>query len=336
MKAPKPPPLATTGIGSLPHTQLELALQHALAQTIPFLPQLPRRDPAEYMIPQALHGLPGLRYDAEGNVTIEAGAWERYGAHFNARLDETLEKSPTAFAPASTGYAAFAPFLWEIEDRALPFAKAQLAGPTTVRWAVRLDDGRRATEVPELDRAIYRLLLARALAMVHAIRERGATPIFFFDEPGLYALDVRDGRHVVHLQELRIAFSALQRAGALTGLHCCSNTAWNLVLGLGMDYLSIDVALSLAPLARFGEELRAFAHAGGRLALGIVPTNQGATYDLEELVARVLSSALEVPLSESLVTPACGLALRSIPECEAVFGDVKIARQELQRGIEAR
>jgi len=33
-----PPPLATTGIGSLPHTQLELALQQAFQVDIPLFP----------------------------------------------------------------------------------------------------------------------------------------------------------------------------------------------------------------------------------------------------------------------------------------------------------
>jgi hypothetical protein len=50
--------LPTTGIGSLPYAQLEPAMQAALRLDIPYLPQLPRRDPAEMMIPQALEGLP--------------------------------------------------------------------------------------------------------------------------------------------------------------------------------------------------------------------------------------------------------------------------------------
>jgi len=319
-----PSPLATTGIGSLPHTQLELALQQAFSLDIPYVPQLPRRDPAEYMIPQALAGLPGLRHDTEGNAAIDAAEWERGAAALGDGLNRALAGELATFA-------AWRPFLWEVESRRAPFAKAQIAGPTTARWVVTLDDGRRVEEVPDLDRAIYRILLARALSMVRAIRERGATPIFFFDEPGLYALDPKDPRHLVALQELRIAIAALKREGALAGLHCCGNTAWELLLGLGMDYLSLDVRLSLEAVLGAAPALRHFTEGGGCLALGIVPTNLGAEYDLGEVVALARAALVEIPLEKCLLSPACGLALRSIPDCERVFADLARAQQALRQ-----
>ena len=71
------PPLATSSIGSLPHTQLELALQQALLLDIPAAPQLPGRDPGEYMVPQALEGLPGLRFDDLRHTIITAPSRNR-------------------------------------------------------------------------------------------------------------------------------------------------------------------------------------------------------------------------------------------------------------------
>ena len=78
----RPPALSTFGIGSLPHTQLELALQVAFQLDIPTLPQLPRADASEYMLAQALEGLPGLRVDAEGRTTIVRDQWERDAQRF--------------------------------------------------------------------------------------------------------------------------------------------------------------------------------------------------------------------------------------------------------------
>ena len=329
---PRPSSLATTGVGSLPHTQQELALQKALAVDIPYLPQLPRHSAAEYMIPQALDGLPGLRYDADGTATVNAAVWARDGEAFNRRLDDALSGDVSAFAPSPLSQSAWQPFLWEIEHRGKVFAKAQLAGPTTLRWLVTLDDGRRVHAEPSLDRAIYRLVLARATAMARKMRECGATPILSFDEPGLYALDVKDPQHMVYLQELRLLASALRQAGALTALHCCSNTAWGALLGLGFDYLSLDVRLSLGSLLRAKLELQSFAKAGGRLMLGIVPTNADAPYDLEDLVATTAASlsGLAMPLSECILTPACGLAMRSIPETSAIFEDLRAAQRSLR------
>ena len=70
------PSFGTTGIGSLPHTQLELGLQMALQVDIPFCPQLPVGHPTELMIAEALEGLPGLSVDGEGGCTVDLAVWE--------------------------------------------------------------------------------------------------------------------------------------------------------------------------------------------------------------------------------------------------------------------
>ena len=50
----------TTGIGSLPHHNIDTALEYSFQFGLPFLPQIPIRSPWELMITQALEGLPGL------------------------------------------------------------------------------------------------------------------------------------------------------------------------------------------------------------------------------------------------------------------------------------
>ena len=67
---------AITGIGSLPHTQMELALQMALSVDVPYLPQLPAENPSELMVPAALEGLPGLHAGEDGACTVDLGGWE--------------------------------------------------------------------------------------------------------------------------------------------------------------------------------------------------------------------------------------------------------------------
>ncbi len=337
---PRPWSLATTGIGSLPHTQLEMALQQSLQLDIPFLPSLPARDPAELMIPQAADGLPGITFDREGNTTIDAATWERDARRFSAELDRALEASAhEAFEPSASSWRAWKPFLFEVENRRLRFAKAQCTGPLTAQWVLKLDDGRAISAIPELERQVYRLVLARALSMVHAIRERGATPLFFFDEPGLYALDKRNPIHLVRLQELRIAILALKKAGAIVGLHCCSNTAWDALLTLGLDVLSLDARLSLSAVLATGAAVDHFIAGGGMLSLGIVPTNVASSYDLTPLVESTLTSmrahggeaAVRRMLAQTLLTPACGLGLRSVLDAEQTFVDVKAAQAMLRR-----
>lgn len=339
------PTCATTGIGSLPHTQLELGLQAALALDIPFLPQLPVGRPSEFMIPQALEGLPGLRWDDEGMCTVDLEAWESGREDFRARLEAALASGALeAFEPSLEGCRAWRPFLWEVENRKLAFAKAQLAGPFTVRSVARTSDGRAALDVPGLDEAMFRLLLARSLAMVKALRRAGTTPLFFLDEPGLYAFERVNPRHLLAMQELRLLVVALQREGAMVGVHCCGNTDWASLLDAGLDLLSLDVRLSLDAVLDESGAFARFLDSGATLSLGIIPTDLASTYEVGELV-----DAVEVSLkaalppghefsrvgAQVLLTPACGLAMRSVVDAERVLEQLKGAQRRLREALGA-
>ena len=340
------PSCATTGIGSLPHTQLELGLQAALALDLPALPQLPAGRPSEFMIPQALEGLPGLRWDEEGLCTVELAAWEAGRAEFEARLERALASGALeAFEPSLEGCRAWRPFLWEVEHRKLAFVKAQLAGPFTVRSVARTDGGQATLDVPGLDEGIFRLVLARALAMVKALRRAGTTPLFFLDEPGLYAYSRSNPRHLLAMQELRLLVVALQREGALVGVHCCGNTDWATLLDAGLDLLSLDVRLSLDAVLEESGAFARFLDSGATLSLGIIPTDLASSYEVEELVEAVEVS-LEAALppghslaqvaSQVLLTPACGLAMRSVGDAERVLEQLKAAQRRLREALAVR
>ena len=121
------------------------------------------------------------------------------------------------FLPSTGAWQALRPFLWEVEQRKLPFAKVQIAGPFTLRWVLRTTQGEPLAATGDgkaIERQIFRLVLARALALSRRLRETGARPVIFLDEPGLYAFDRRDPQHLVSLQELRVVVLALRRDGA--------------------------------------------------------------------------------------------------------------------------
>ncbi len=329
------PPRATTAIGSLPHTQGELGLQLALQLDVPFLPELPQANPGEFMMASALEGFPGLEFDAMGMCTVDRRAWEAGAVAFGVRLDAALASGDvSSFEPSPSVRRAWLPFLWEVRNRKLALAKAQLAGPATVRWGTQLSTGGAVVDDSAVDKQVFRLLLARCLAMVKALRAAGTTPLFYLDEPGLYALDTTDGRHLLMLQELRLLVVALQREGALVGLHCCGNTHWEALLSLGLDLLSFDVRLSLDAVLDVPGPLEAFLSGGGALSLGIVPTNLGEEADVQELVSAAEASLQSVlgearaqaVLERSVLTPACGLALRSVLDAERTVEELRLAQ----------
>ncbi len=335
------PPCATTGIGSLPHTQQELALQMALQVDVPYLPQLPAGHPSELMIPAALEGLPGLSFDGDGVCTIDVEAWMAARESFGLSIEAALQSGDLErFEPSSEACRAFKPFLWEVEHRKLAFAKVQIAGPATVRWVAKTSTGKPASEIEPLDQQIFRLLLAKSLALARAVRRANATPIVYLDEPGLYAFERTNPRHIVLLQELKLLVTALKRERALVAVHCCSNTDWGALLELGLDLLSIDVRLSLDAVLDERHRFLDFIQRGSVLSLGIVPTDLASTYSVEELVESVEASLrATIPpgmsfgetLARFPLTPACGLAMRSVVDAERIFDEVRAAQRMLRQ-----
>ena len=337
------PPCATTGIGSLPHTQAELALQCSLQHDVPFLPQLPTGRPAELMIPAALEGFPGVSFDNDGTCFVDPRVWERQKGPFGQRLEEALNaKAYSAFEPSADACRSFRAFMGEIEQRQLPFAKVQIAGPATVRWVARTSSGRLLQDVPDMDQQVFHMLMAKSLALVSAVRHAGATAILYLDEPGLYALDKSDMKHVLMLQELKVLIAAVQQSGALVGLHCCGNTDWAAIMELGLDILSVDARLSFDAVVKERAAFSRFVASGATLSLGIVPTDIDAAYKPEALFDAVEASLrTTLPagfggsswLANMLLTPACGLAMRSMAETERILEAVQAAQRHFRRAV---
>lgn len=335
---PSLPQCATTGIGGLPYLSVEPSMQVAFGHDVPFLPQLPKAGAAELMIPAALEGLPGLAFEGDGVCTVDVQVWSAQRDRFTSQIEEALSSGElTAFEPSVAASRAFRPFLAELERRTTPIAKVQLAGPATVRWYTRTSDGKTASELPELDQQLFRLSMARARALVRAVKRTGALPLLFLDEPGLVKLEPQT--HARVLKELEVLIMAVQREGALVGIHCCGNTRWGAVLALGADVISFDARLSLdAMLDDDAAAFWQFVAGGGRVALGVVPTEPGAVYALPELCdsieAALRSTApRDVPLeqarSQLMLTPACGLGLRSEADAERIVGEVREAQRRI-------
>jgi hypothetical protein len=325
------PPLTTTGIGSLPHRSVDAAMRQAFRVDVPYLPELPMRDPREFMLAHATEGIPGIVSDAEGMIALDLDAWKKGRGVFDDTLHAALDENALEpFLPSRTHQAALDPFVDIVAKQSVRFAKVQLAGPLTVQWSLTTTTG----EVPPAAALTHvsRTVLARSLALAERVTQAGAKPLVFFDEPGLYAFSRSQPRHLLMMQELRINVMALKKRGASVGLHCCSDADWGTLMGLGLDVLAIDTKLSLRSLLKAGETLVTFTAMGGRLALGVIPTNHGEQISVPELLEGMSdqltvleqyfptrASIFEHILSRSLLTPACGLALKTEHEAERVI-----------------
>ena len=79
-----------------------------------------------------------------------------------------------------------------------------------------------------------------------------------------------------------------EQVEGLTGVHCCGNTDWSLLLRSRVDIVNFDACEYLENLALYPGELKAFLERGGRLAWGLVPNNERAlSEDLAGLRAQL-------------------------------------------------
>ncbi|MCM0606108.1 MAG: hypothetical protein KA715_08465 [Xanthomonadaceae bacterium] len=331
----------TTAIGSLPHPNVDSALEYSFRFDIPFLPQLPIRNPREYMIPQSLSGLPGLKIQSGGMVMIDLQEWDQKGKDWQEKVKTAFDESkrkPQAFedfVPGTDVYSAWFPFLWEIEERKTPLVKIQMAGPLTTQWAVSLSDGSKIEKHLDLWSTIQNHLLARSIAMIRKVRETGAEVLFYLDEPALFTFQVDHPKTLVSFSELGLFIKVLKSEGAKIGLHCCSNTQWEKALALDIDILSLDTNLSLESLVTYQKALAQFSMRGGVLSLGVVPTDLSSTQykdlngaNLAQDLQRQLSSFPGL-ISNCIVTPACGMALLSPEDSEIIAGLLKSVSKTL-------
>lgn len=333
-KFPLPSQASTTAIGSLPHHNIDAALEFAFRVSIPFLPQIPIRNPWEFMIAQALEGMPGLEIERDGSTSLNLDVWTGRTKAFNERLSLAYDRYDQTgafaeFEPSGAASSSWQPFLWELNERKVGLAKLQLAGPLTSQWVLRLKDGSHTDKHPEISTQIFKLVLARSIAMCRRLSSVGIQPLFYLDEPGLYAVSPANPRHQLALQELKLMIQALKKEGVFVGLHCCSNTHWESIFALGVDVLSLDTHLSLSNVLEHGALVKQFVESGGRFSLGVVPTSREIhQWDAGQLLETVRGTfttklsgqdaLIKRILRESIYTPACGLALHDPKDAETI------------------
>ena len=310
-------PGAVTGIGSLPYTALDDAIECVLRHTplLPAAPQLAQMSPAEGMLAQVIAGVPGLTTDATGAVVVADAHALPSPNELDAAFDPTFEPEV---------WAGMLAFLDTMAARPRRPAKLQLTGPITLGLALSAA-GLTTTDAFPLALAIVR---ARSQALVDLTSSWvPATPlVVFLDEPGLVALD-GPGFPIGTDAAIDLLSSALAvfDDSTLTGVHCCGPTDWRVAVQAGPDILSLPIDAGVAgdPAA-----IAPFLERGGWVAWGVVPTHRPIGEKAEALWRRLVDVWCELTRGgcdpvllrrQALVTPECGLALHDPTQVAPVF-----------------
>jgi len=256
MKSDLTPKCLATGIGSLPHTEAkdacELILQ-TLPQ-IPFWPQLPKRSAGENMYGQYSENLPGLGFEGERmfiHTPEDFSAIEKFYEHF---LSEDLD-----FFSISQTHAAGFYQLQEYQSRLQSAwaVKGQITGPISFTLQVTDENRRPLLYNDELKDMAIKNLLAKAKWQEKILRQINQRVIIFLDEPYLSAF----GSAFTSLsreQAIEALEEVLRGISSYTGVHCCGNTDWSLLLETSVDILSFDAYSYASNLFLYESQLKKF------------------------------------------------------------------------------
>lgn len=319
------PAPATTGIGSLPHRDGASALDGSFAVDIPYFPTLPGLDPQQGMLIQGLAGVPGISLAKGGVLSFDRAAFRAGREAFAEKLQLVCGSGPRIIFPAGAG-GLWDRFVERAAADSRPWVKTQWLGPVTAVLALEDLTPGSFTQAEDVT-LLGDWLAAQAAAMAGELTRHGKQVLFFWDEPGLGSTRAREGAGARAAKYLLDGIGALKNSDLKVGIHCCGK--WDLaeVLSWPLDVISFDAGLSGDDLLAAPEGLRAFRKQGGRLALGLVPTQLASTWnsrqEVEQWRTRFFTALGEAAaqdlLAESLLTPACGLGSRTMAEAEAVF-----------------
>lgn len=323
---------ATFAVGSLPHRNASAAAEFAwTATTIPTVPSLPRRSPAEGMLAQMVLGLEGVTVGQYGGISVGASA---PGALPAGAVD--LD------ADAFLGCREFFGAVGDDRDRReVSAVKLQCVGPATLGLAL-MRAGMRSDEALSVAQSVVsvHVKLMQAITREHL---PSAEQVVVLDEPSLRSALTDPA--IDREQVIDVVSGALSAVGPydLHGLHCCGGCDWPALFDTGAALLSVPLPrrAALDELVTSAGRLLEHLLLGGWIAWGVVRTDGPIPLSAERPWKNLLAawSALtsagvdpDLLLSRALLTPVCGLGTHS----EMVAGRVMTILRELSRRLSER
>ncbi len=306
---------APTVIGSLPCTDPVRAVDLVLDKltAVPTWPQLPQVGFQENMYVQYMAGLPGLVVDNDKKkIRVNLAEYDPEAIYMRI-----VEDDPSLFPMPREYFSGF----YELMSRELPSTakavKGQITGPVSLGLQVTdLDDK------PVIYDETYAEIIRKSLNLMarwqeRELRKKCSQTILFIDEPYLSII----GTPFASVSQADVrAWTAEVCTGleGLTGIHCCANTDWPFVMGLGIDVLSFDAYDYGYTIVLYPEEVEKFLKNGGTLSWGVVPNHEETLATetpitladkVDELMASLVSKGLDhdMLLRQCMITPQCGL-----------------------------
>jgi hypothetical protein len=313
-----------TGIGSVPHKDVKSICDFILDRfpDMPFWPQLFKVSPRENLFVQFTENLPCLEPDLDRKtVRVNKRNQEQELLSFYDYFDHNCYEYFRIGNEYARGFHALVETIQK-NAHPCPFVKGQVIGPITFLSTIIGDNGKALIHDDIMSDAIIKGLATKAVWQAKEIEKMGKIPIIFFDEPYLSSfgsafVPLERGKVIEILnQMIRIL---REKAGARTGIHCCGNTDWSMLLETDADILSLDSYGFGEYFTLYANEIKKFLNREGVVAWGVVPTAEyRASISLDEIKKRftmclnnLASRGIDTDmlLRHSLITPSCGTGL---------------------------
>jgi len=303
---------AVTGIGSLPHTSIRVAIRSVaeFSPEVPFWPQLPQLSEQESIVGQGLGVVEGLIEPRN-----EGYGYQVKDGRLNSVL-ENLHRSRGDLRPANAaGFGAFEEALSAGLFRSAVAVKGQIEGPITLS-AYLFHKGRPFLSDPALFAAVAFHVSQIIVWQIDRLKSAGLPVLLFVDEPAL-CLDAPVANAVPEEQRLSALAATLEDArmrGAYAGLHCCAARPLERMCRVEPDIISFDAHQGLDLFFADWHALD-FVNRGGSVAYGVVPTRRGlnavdsATIFVRWLRATSLAGDPQRFAQRAMITATCGLGL---------------------------
>ncbi len=322
-------------VGSFPHQQPDEAMEMIMKyfSGVPLWPQLPMTHPGEQMYIQFCDGIPGITLDAEKEKLTAAPVDDDFFEAMAEAMEQVMNGNLEHFAlprDKARGFYHFLESSSRVAGEKPLLVKGQVTGP--VSFCLMVTDSQLK---PILYDESYRESVVEVLAMkgawqLETLRKIHGDVIIFIDEPylasigsSMVAMEAEEG-----VEMIKRVMAGIRDRGGYTGIHCCGNTDWGILMGARCDVLSFDAYGYGDNLLLYPGEIKSFLSDGGVLAWGIVPTSDDVEEETPESLSTRLRELLKkltnrgIPydtlVEQAFITPSCGLGNLSVQRAEKV------------------
>ncbi len=320
--------LLPLGIGSMPFTSPQFCCDTAISYypSFPYWPQMPNLNNYENMYIQYSEALPGAVLSIDkGSIFVDTDIVSN--REKEVFYENILNENSNFFKISETFTKCLYLLKNILNNSQLKYTmlKGHVTGP--ISFGLTVTDKMKKSLIYNDE---YRDIITELVGIKGKWQEDffGENMIIFFDEPYM----VSYGSAFFNMPEdiiIDIFNRCFSKISGLSGIHCCGNTDWSLILKSNVNIINFDAFLYMDNFLLYGDDIKNFIQNGGFLAWGIIPTNEkirDITIDeidtiFNKAVSQLSKKGLdrEELFKQSFITPSCGTGSMKEDDALRVF-----------------